>query len=423
MKEIIVAGIGSCGINLTSSYLSLMNEEHDLHPYEDLPFHNELQVHFQKPDKKSPISRFIFIDSNPMPIDNILSNSFASQINPDNLISGTNSSVNLFSNGYHGCHYLYDQIIDSFRKEFEKCESLQSVIINNSIIGGTGSGLGMGIIEKLQEQYNKHIFITNSIIPTLSEIDSINDLNILGIYNSVLSLTKMDDYQMFCILNDNESLFKISSVESNFSRNSYNIPNNICSKSLSALTSGSQFPGLMPSNIRKIMTNIIHSPRFHFFSSFYYEDFDNRTNFVNYTFNQMIENKKSLFKITDENYNLITTSSFFRGNNFYSSELEEINTNNFVRKEYYWLQNHFCGHCYNPERKNSREAVYFNQGTYFGKTFKNMRAKFTKAFQRKAFLHWYTANGMEELDFVTAESFIDDMVYEYLYTAAGVIYD
>ena len=34
-------------------------------------------------------------------------------------------------------------------------------------------------------------------------------------------------------------------------------------------------------------------------------------------------------------------------------------------------------------------------------------------FRRKAFLHWYTAEGMDEMEFTEAESNMNDLVSEY----------
>lgn len=34
-------------------------------------------------------------------------------------------------------------------------------------------------------------------------------------------------------------------------------------------------------------------------------------------------------------------------------------------------------------------------------------------FRRKAFLHWYTAEGMDEMEFVECESAVSDLVSEY----------
>ena len=39
--------------------------------------------------------------------------------------------------------------------------------------------------------------------------------------------------------------------------------------------------------------------------------------------------------------------------------------------------------------------------------------QFTSMFRRKAFLHWYTGEGMDEMEFTEAESNMNDLVSEY----------
>ncbi|KAF7268027.1 hypothetical protein GWI33_018774 [Rhynchophorus ferrugineus] len=41
------------------------------------------------------------------------------------------------------------------------------------------------------------------------------------------------------------------------------------------------------------------------------------------------------------------------------------------------------------------------------------REQFTAMFRRKAFLHWYTGEGMDEMEFTEAESNMNDLVSEY----------
>ena len=40
-------------------------------------------------------------------------------------------------------------------------------------------------------------------------------------------------------------------------------------------------------------------------------------------------------------------------------------------------------------------------------------AKFSALFRRKAFLHWYLREGMDEMEFTEAESNVNDLVSEY----------
>ena len=45
--------------------------------------------------------------------------------------------------------------------------------------------------------------------------------------------------------------------------------------------------------------------------------------------------------------------------------------------------------------------------------FKRVAEQFTVMFRRKAFLHWYTGEGMDEMEFTEAESNLSDLVTEY----------
>ena len=45
--------------------------------------------------------------------------------------------------------------------------------------------------------------------------------------------------------------------------------------------------------------------------------------------------------------------------------------------------------------------------------FKRVSEQFTVMFRRKAFLHWFTGEGMDEMEFTEAESNMNDLVAEY----------
>jgi len=47
---------------------------------------------------------------------------------------------------------------------------------------------------------------------------------------------------------------------------------------------------------------------------------------------------------------------------------------------------------------------------YAQELFKRISEQFTAMFRRKAFLHWYTGEGMDEMEFTEAESNMNDLV-------------
>ena len=65
-----------------------------------------------------------------------------------------------------------------------------------------------------------------------------------------------------------------------------------------------------------------------------------------------------------------------------------------------------------PKGLNIAGTMLFNS-TSIQEIFKPVCENFTSLFRRKAFFHWYTGEGMEEMDFIQAESDLNDLVSEY----------
>jgi tubulin beta len=58
-------------------------------------------------------------------------------------------------------------------------------------------------------------------------------------------------------------------------------------------------------------------------------------------------------------------------------------------------------------------ATFVGNSTAIQEMFKRVGEQFTAMFRRKAFLHWYTGEGMDEMEFTEAEANMNDLVAEY----------
>ena len=58
-------------------------------------------------------------------------------------------------------------------------------------------------------------------------------------------------------------------------------------------------------------------------------------------------------------------------------------------------------------------GTFIGNSTAIQEIFKRIGEQFTAMFRRKAFLHWYTGEGMDEMEFTEAESNMIDLVSEY----------
>ena len=58
-------------------------------------------------------------------------------------------------------------------------------------------------------------------------------------------------------------------------------------------------------------------------------------------------------------------------------------------------------------------ATFIANTTACQEIFKRVGDQFAAMFRRKAFLHWYTGEGMDEMEFTEAESNMHDLISEY----------
>ena len=58
-------------------------------------------------------------------------------------------------------------------------------------------------------------------------------------------------------------------------------------------------------------------------------------------------------------------------------------------------------------------STFVGNSTSIQELFKRVGNQFAAMFRRKAFLHWYTGEGMDEMEFIEAESNMNDLVSEY----------
>merc|ERR1712193_597122 len=72
-----------------------------------------------------------------------------------------------------------------------------------------------------------------------------------------------------------------------------------------------------------------------------------------------------------------------------------------------------CGICDIPPKGLKMAVTFLGNSTAIREMFKRVAEFFTAMFRRKALLHWYTGEGMDEMEFTEAESNMNDLVSEY----------
>jgi len=97
---------------------------------------------------------------------------------------------------------------------------------------------------------------------------------------------------------------------------------------------------------------------------------------------------------------------------------QQKNANNFVD----WIPNNIkFSVCDIPPTTSKMSATFVGNSTAIQDVFKRISDNFTAMFRRKAFLHNFTSEGMDDMEFTEAESNINDLICEYQqYQDAGI---
>ena len=93
--------------------------------------------------------------------------------------------------------------MERIRKQIEPCDSLQGILLTNSMGGGTGAGIGELVLNRLVLSNEKKDVVGFNLIP--SDISN----SVVEPYNFVQSIESFKTFQNLSILMDNQSLYDI----------------------------------------------------------------------------------------------------------------------------------------------------------------------------------------------------------------------
>ncbi|KAL0056229.1 hypothetical protein WJX82_009010 [Trebouxia sp. C0006] len=355
MREIVHIQAGQCGNQIGAKFWEVVCDEHGVDPTGTYHGDSDLQlervnVYFNEASGGRYVPRAILMDLEPGTMDSVRSGPYGQVFRPDNFIFGQTGAGNNWAKG----HYtegaeLIDSVLDVVRKEAESCDCLQGFQVCHSLGGGTGSGMGTLLISKIREEYPDRMMMTFSVVPSPKVSDTVVEP-----YNATLSVHQLVENADECMILDNEALYDICFRTLKLTTPTFGDLNHLISAVMSGVTCCLRFPGQLNADLRKLAVNLIPFPRLHFFM-----------------------NKNSSYFIE-------------------------------------WIPNNVKSSvCDIPPKGLKMSATFIGNSTAIQEMFKRVSEQFTAMFRRKAFLHWYTGEGMDEMEFTEAESNMNDLVSEY----------
>ena len=423
MKEIVSIEAGQCGNQIGAKFWEVISEEHGIDPtgtYYGVSDQQleRINVFYNETLCGKYVPRSILMDLEPGTIESVRAGPLGQLFNPNNYIFGQcGTGINWGKGHYTEGAELIDSVMDIVREEAEICESLQGFQINHSLGGGTGSGMGTLLISKLRDEYPTKIIETFSVFPS----PKVSDIFVEP-YNCVLSVHQLLENADEVMVIDNEALYNICSRTFKLSAPTYADMNHLVSAVMSGVTCSLRFPGCeLNSDLRRIANNLAPFPRLHFFMISYApltirgsQPFRSLT--IPELAQQMFDAKNMMSASDPRHGRYLAATAIYRGSlGFRPVDEQMLNIQN-KNSSYFveWIPNNINSLLCDISPKGIARAVTFiGNSTAIQEMFKRIAEQFTFLFRRKAFLHRYTGEGMDEMELSEAESNMNDLVSEY----------
>merc|ERR1711977_685502 len=419
MRELVHVQGGQCGNQIGAKFWEVISDEHGVDPTGTYHGDSDLQlerinVYYNEATGGRYVPRAILMDLEPGTMDSVRAGPFGQLFRPDNLVFGQTGAGNNWAKGHYteGAE-LIDSVLDVVRKEAEGCDCLQGFQLCHSLGGGTGSGMGTLLTSKVREEYPDRVMETFSIIPSPKVSDTVVEP-----YNATLSVHQLVENADECMVLDNEALYDICFRTLKLTTPTFGDLNHLISAVMSGVTCCLRFPGQLNADLRKLAVNLIPFPRLHFFlvgftplTSRGSQQYRALT--VPELTQQMWDAKNMMCAADPRHGRYLTASALFRGQ-MSTKEVDEQmlavqnkNSSYFVE----WIPNNVKSSvCDIPPKGLKMSATFIGNSTAIQEMFKRISEQFTAMFRRKAFLHWYTGEGMDEMEFTEAESNMNDLV-------------
>merc|ERR1711937_464067 len=272
MREVISIHVGQAGVQIGSACWELFCLEHGIQPDGQMPSDKTIgggddafNTFFSETGAGKHVPRCVMVDLEPTVVDEVRTGTYRQLFHPEQLITGKEDAANNFARGHYTIGIeIVDLCLDRIRRLADNCTGLQGFLFFNSVGGGTGSGLGSLLLERLSVDYGKKSKLGFTVYPSPQVSNAIVEP-----YNCVLSTHALLEHTDVDIILDNEAIYDICKRALSLDKPTYANLNRLISQVVSALTCSLRFEGTLNVDINEFQTNLVPYPRIHFMANSY----------------------------------------------------------------------------------------------------------------------------------------------------------
>eukprot|EP00004_Rigifila_ramosa_P014708 TRINITY_DN336_c0_g1_i1.p1 TRINITY_DN336_c0_g1~~TRINITY_DN336_c0_g1_i1.p1 ORF type:complete len:454 (+),score=113.51 TRINITY_DN336_c0_g1_i1:144-1505(+) len=423
MPEIISIHLGQGGVQLGNACWELYCIEHGIAPDGTLisnpaasPADREnsnrgVQTFFTETRADKYVPRAVFIDLEETVIDEIRTGAYKQLFHPEQLITGKEDAANNYARGHYTIgKEIVDLTLDRIRREADNCSGLQGFLIFHSVGGGTGSGLGALLLERLSVEYGKKTKLDFCIYPSPKISTAVVEP-----YNAVMSTHALLEHTDVAFVLDNEAIYDICKNKLHIETPSYKNLNRLIAQAVSSVTTSLRFNGALNVDINEFRTNLVPYPRIHFMMCSYApiiaaeKQYHERVSVAEIT-NAAFEPDSMMAKCDPRRGKYIACCMMYRGDvvpNDVTKAVAVVKTKRTIQFVDWCPTGFKCGINSQPPAtvpdsdlaRVPRAVCMLSNTTAIVDVFSRMNHKFDVMFAKRAFVHWYVGEGMEEAEF------------------------
>jgi tubulin alpha len=341
------------------------------------------------------------------------------------LISGKEDAANNYSRGHYTIGKdIIDLCLDRIRKIAENCTGLQGFLVFSAVGGGTGSGLGSLLLEKLSTDYGKKPKLGFTIYPS-PQISTA----VVEPYNAVLATHALLEYSDVVVMLENEAIYDICRRQLDIEMPTYVNLNRLIAQVISSLTASIRFKGSLNVDIAEFQTNLVPYPRIHFMLSSYAPIISAERAYheqlaVAEITNCSFEPSSMMAKCDPRHGKYIACCLMYRGDvapKDICSAIATIKTKRTIQFVDWCPTGFKAAINYQPPTvipggdlaKVMRAVCMISNSTSISEVFSRINHKFDLMFSKRAFVHWYVREGMEEGEFCEAREDLATLEKDY----------
>ncbi|KAA8495544.1 Tubulin alpha-2 chain [Porphyridium purpureum] len=433
MRQLVSLHIGQCGVQTANACWELYCLEHGIRPDGTVAPDNvavgrdqAFSTFFQETGRGKFTPRAVFVDLEPTVMDEVRTGKYKDLYHPEQLISSNEDAANNYARGHYTVgKEIVDKTLDRIRRVVDNCDGLQGFLIFNSVGGGTGSGLGSLLLERLSVEYGKKSKLAFTVYPSPQVSTAVVEP-----YNSVLSTHALLEHTDVAVMLDNEAIYDICKNSLGIQRPSYSNLNRLIAQVISSITTSLRFDGALNVDINEFQTNLVPYPRIHFMLSSYApivskEKAYHESMSVNEITAAAFEPSAMMAKCDPRLGKYMACCLMYRGDvvpkevNQAVQHIKEKKTIQFVD----WCPTGLKLGLSNQKpavvpggdlADVSRAVCMISNSTAISEVFSRIDHKFDLMFAKRAFVHWMVGEGMEEGEFTEARESTAAICQDYI---------